>query len=188
MLNRTRIVALGACLAAVACAPNVGSTDEKSIGATTSALKTLHPQTDNQGGDDTHVESATNTPRARVAIPAPHTTFSAAEQKRFAGPCERADAVPVLLFHGICATVCPPANVYGVTQVEFARMMSMLKAVGYSTISTAEYVSFRRDKGTQLPPHPILLTFDDGRLDSWTGADDVLLTAHFRATMFAQVC
>ena len=36
-----------------------------------------------------------------------------------------------------------------------------------------------------LPKRPILITFDDGRLDSYRGADKILAEHGFRATMFA---
>jgi peptidoglycan/xylan/chitin deacetylase (PgdA/CDA1 family) len=39
-------------------------------------------------------------------------------------------------------------------------------------------------KPVDLPPRPLLLTFDDGRADSWTGADSILRKLHFNAVMF----
>jgi peptidoglycan/xylan/chitin deacetylase (PgdA/CDA1 family) len=45
------------------------------------------------------------------------------------------------------------------------------------------WVSFRQGRGA-LPRKPILLTFDDGRLDSYRGADQVLAREHMRAAMF----
>ena len=43
---------------------------------------------------------------------------------------------------------------------------------------------FPRGAAQALPPRPILITFDDGRLDSYRGADPVLEQYGFRATMF----
>ena len=42
-------------------------------------------------------------------------------------------------------------------------------------------------KPVDLPPRPLLLTFDDGRADSRTGADGILHELHFNAVMFVDV-
>ena len=39
----------------------------------------------------------------------------------------------------------------------------------------------------ELPPRPLLLTFDDGRADSWTGSDGILRKLGFNAVMFIDV-
>ena len=44
-----------------------------------------------------------------------------------------------------------------------------------------------RGKPVDLPPRPLLLTFDDARADSWTGADGILRKLHFNAVMFVDV-
>ena len=44
-----------------------------------------------------------------------------------------------------------------------------------------------RSKPVDLPPRPLLLTFDDARADSWTGADGILRKLHFNAVMFVDV-
>lgn len=44
-----------------------------------------------------------------------------------------------------------------------------------------------RGKNVSLPPRPLLLTFDDGRVDSWTGADAILRKLGFEAVMFVDV-
>jgi peptidoglycan/xylan/chitin deacetylase (PgdA/CDA1 family) len=117
----------------------------------------------------------------RASIPAPKVALSDEERARFAPP---PNAVPVLLFHQICGLSCPPSDIYGTTQVEFQRMMLMLASAGYTTISTADYVRFLAGEQKNLPPRPILVTFDDGRLDAFRGADEVLRTTGSRATMF----
>ena len=38
-----------------------------------------------------------------------------------------------------------------------------------------------------MPPRPLLLTFDDARADSWTGADGILEELGFNAVMFVDV-
>ena len=42
-------------------------------------------------------------------------------------------------------------------------------------------------KPVDLPPRPLLLTFDDARADSWTGGDGILKKLDFTAVMFVDV-
>ena len=91
--------------------------------------------------------------------------------------------VPVLLYHGI--DVAPrPSGPYSITQAEFARQMAMLASDGFHAISIAQYARFAGGDVAGLPDRPILITFDDGRLDSYQGADAVLARYGMRATMF----
>ena len=91
--------------------------------------------------------------------------------------------VPVLVYHGV--EVMPrPGDPYSVTQAEFARHMAMLAGDGFHPISIAQYARFAGGNTTGLPDRPILITFDDGRLDSYQGADPILARYGMRATMF----
>jgi peptidoglycan/xylan/chitin deacetylase (PgdA/CDA1 family) len=91
--------------------------------------------------------------------------------------------VPVLLYHGF--HVAPrPGDPYSVTQAEFARQMAMLAGDGFHAISIAQYARFAAGDVAELPDRPILITFDDGRLDSYQGADAILGRYGMRATMF----
>lgn len=117
----------------------------------------------------------------RDILPAPGTTLTDADKAKFV---QLPHAVPVLLFHQICPVTCVDADTYGMTQAEFQRTMLMLKHAGYTTISSAEYVRFLRNEWAGLPSSPIYVTFDDGRLDAYRGADDVLRATGTKATMF----
>ena len=46
----------------------------------------------------------------------------------------------------------------------------MIQHAGYQTIDLQTFVDFVQGKPVDLPPRPLLLTFDDARADSWTGA------------------
>jgi peptidoglycan/xylan/chitin deacetylase (PgdA/CDA1 family) len=48
-------------------------------------------------------------------------------------------------------------------------------------------VRFVKRKEVSLPPRPLLLTFDGGRLDSWTGSDAILRRLGFNAVIFVYV-
>jgi peptidoglycan/xylan/chitin deacetylase (PgdA/CDA1 family) len=60
----------------------------------------------------------------------------------------------------------------------------MRSADGFHTISIAQYARFRAGDVAQLPNRPILITFDDGRIDSYQGADPILARYGMRATIF----
>ena len=62
--------------------------------------------------------------------------------------------------------------------------MSMLARDGFHAISIAQYARFAGGDIAELPNRPILITFDDGLLDSYQGADAVLERYGLRATMF----
>ncbi len=88
-------------------------------------------------------------------------------------------AVPMLMYHGVIYEK-DEANT---TLKNFIKHMEMLKEHGFETITVAEYDLFREGKFT-LPPRPIIITFDDGRKDSYYTTDDVFKKLGFEATMF----
>jgi peptidoglycan/xylan/chitin deacetylase (PgdA/CDA1 family) len=95
--------------------------------------------------------------------------------------------VPVLLYHGI-AQAGEFANAadaeYGVAPADFAKQMALLRHAGYRTITLADFVAFVQGEDVELPPRPLLLTFDDARADSWVNGDAVLADHGFNAVMF----
>lgn len=90
-----------------------------------------------------------------------------------------AQAVPVLVYHGITKKV----DRFSMTADTFAGQMFALKQAGYQTITVEQFDQFMRGEIT-LPNKSFLLTFDDGRRDSFEGADPVLKAAGFHAVMF----
>jgi biofilm PGA synthesis lipoprotein PgaB len=116
----------------------------------------------------------------RDALPAPDVRLTAAERARWQPVPEYRGAVPVLAYHGIN----DHQDHYSISQRNFARHMAMLKAAGFNAISPAQYADFLHGDRERLPERPILITFDDGRLDSYRGADKVLERYGLRATNF----
>jgi peptidoglycan/xylan/chitin deacetylase (PgdA/CDA1 family) len=112
-------------------------------------------------------------------LPAPVAGLSAAETARFT-PLPARGTVPVLAWHGIDDA----RDGYSTSRRAFARQLALLKRLRYTTISTRQWADFRAGRGGKLPARPILLTFDDGRLDSYRGADRVLEREGMRAAMF----
>ena len=62
-----------------------------------------------------------------------------------------------------------------------------MKHAGYQTVDLQTFLDFVHKKPVDLPPRPLLLTFDDARADSWTGADAILEKLGFNAVMFVDV-
>ena len=117
---------------------------------------------------------------ASPPLPVPGGVLTAAQRRAFRRLPSFTGAIPVLVYHGINNR----DDRYSVSRRTFAAQMEMLKLAGFQTVSIAQYSRFQHGDSTALPPRPILITFDDGRLDSYRGADAVLAREGFRATMF----
>lgn len=129
------------------------------------------------------MESHRQFARAQQSAPlaAPTVALSAAQLARWTPLPEYANAVPVIEYHGIDTKGDPLA----VSRAGFAEQMAMLSRLGFHAISIDQYVRFRRSEPQTLPPRPILITFDGGRLDSFRGADRTMQRYGYRAAMYA---
>ncbi len=114
-------------------------------------------------------------PAARSPAPAPRVTLTAEERETWAPQPTDRSSVPVLLYHG------------PIDPAVFAKHMALLDHAGYETITLADFVRFIKRKPVSLPPHPLLLTFDGARLDSWTGSDGILRELGMNAVLFVDV-
>ncbi len=127
---------------------------------------------------------------AATPLPAPEVTLSSAEKALWAKlPADRS-TIPVLVYHGIGpqSDFSNEADAsYGVDVEDFATQMTEIRHAGYQTVDLQTFLDFVGGKAVDLPPRPLLLTFDDGRADSWTGADGILRELHFNAVMFVDV-
>lgn len=119
--------------------------------------------------------------RGRLSLPVPSIDLTRASGQFLPLP-EYRDAVPVLQYHGISKG--DARDPYSVSQTFFTQQMAMLYGAGFHTISAAQFSRFLAGDSNGLPSRPILITFDDGRLDSYRGADQVFARYRFRATMF----
>jgi peptidoglycan/xylan/chitin deacetylase (PgdA/CDA1 family) len=117
----------------------------------------------------------------RETVAAPDVALTAAQRAKFVPLPTFRGAVPVLTYHGIDPQI---DSKYTITPASFARQMAMLKQAGFHPISAEQYARFPGGSAKDLPSRPILLTFDDGQLDSYRYADPVLKRFGFRATMF----
>lgn len=110
----------------------------------------------------------------RTPAPAPAVKLSARDKALWAPGPPRRSAIPVLRF----GHVAPAA---------FARQMALLDHAGYDTITLDQLVRFARRRPVELPSRPLLLTFDGGRLGSWTATDAALRQHGFGAVLFANI-
>ncbi len=95
-------------------------------------------------------------------------------------PANRLTGVPVLVYHGVNDRI----DHYSVSRASFAAQMAMLRRAGFRALRIAQYARFLRGDSRELPERPVLITFDDGRLDSYRGADRILQRYGMRAAMF----
>lgn len=109
------------------------------------------------------------TPRAAAGVAKRHVLFPHFDR-----------AVPVLLYHWLSAS----SNGYGVAPADFAAEMQRLHDLGFQAISLDDYVRFVRGEPVDLPPRPILITFDDGYVSSYEVADPILAQYGWTAAMY----
>lgn len=88
-----------------------------------------------------------------------------------------AKSIPVLVYHGDNA-------LDGNTPISlFVDQMRALKKNGWRTITLTEFHDFMKE-GKQLPDKSFLLTFDDGRRDTFYSFDPILEDMGFHSVMF----
>lgn len=98
---------------------------------------------------------------------------------RIAAPSPSTHSVPILLYHGL--TDHPRSMNLSVDL--FDSQLRALQAAGYRTITIRE-LGQMIDGKQPFPPKPILITFDDARIDSFLLGDPVLAKYGMKATMF----
>ena len=100
------------------------------------------------------------------------------------GGTERgAGEVPVLMYHSIGSGAPRSFRRFAVDPGEFAAQMAYLDEVGYSVLTAVE-LAVSRTSGRSLPPHPVVITFDDAYADFYSAALPVLKEHDFRATLY----
>lgn len=126
----------------------------------------------------------------RTPLPAPEVKLTGEEKQVWAKAPPDRSSIPVLLYHGIGpeSDFSNAADAsYGVDVDAFAKQMTEIKHAGYETVGLPTLIDFVKGRSVNLPPRPLLLTFDDARADSWTGADGILRKLGFNAVMFVDV-
>ncbi len=94
--------------------------------------------------------------------------------------------VPVLCYHQVRnwkTSDSKTDRTYIMPVDKFSRQIKMLRDSGYHTILPDQLVSYMKGDVT-LPPHSLLLTFDDGTESQYTAALPELDSTGFKATFF----
>ena len=117
---------------------------------------------------------AGDAPRGHTPAPAPQIALSARDRAAWAPGPARRRAVPVLVYRDVGARA-------------FARQMTLLAHAGYRTLTLEAFVRFVSGGDPGPPARSVLLTFDGGRLASWTETDAILRELAFNAVLFVDV-
>ncbi|MDQ7794639.1 MAG: polysaccharide deacetylase family protein [bacterium] len=90
------------------------------------------------------------------------------------------DHIPVLMYHSVDETSRSPASV---SIEEFTWQMEALLAAGFTAVKVADVERFLKGD-RDLPPHPVLITFDDGYRSVYVNVFPVLQRLGLRAALF----
>ncbi|NUQ57301.1 MAG: polysaccharide deacetylase family protein [Candidatus Paceibacter sp.] len=94
---------------------------------------------------------------------------------------KNANSVPVLVYHGI---IDENPDRFSLTKDRFREHLFALKKAGYETVTMEDFYAFIKGE-KELPEKSFVLTFDDGRKDSYYPADPLLKALDYKAVMFA---
>lgn len=98
---------------------------------------------------------------------------------------KRTNPIPVLVYHKIARPSGHDANPNTcVTPAAFAAQMRLLRRLGYGTPSPAEYQKAELGLPADLPPKPVLITFDDAFSSVAAEAAPVMAAHGFTGAVF----
>lgn len=89
--------------------------------------------------------------------------------------------VPIILYHRIDAS--PINSQYYVPPEKFDEEMKLLRDWEYTTITTDLLIKAILE-GAQLPPRPIIITFDDGNISNYTAAFPIMQKYGFTGVLY----
>jgi peptidoglycan/xylan/chitin deacetylase (PgdA/CDA1 family) len=89
--------------------------------------------------------------------------------------------IPILLYHRI--DISPIKSRYYVTPEKFEAQLKLLHEWEYTTITTRMLIQ-AITQGAELPPRPLLITFDDGHLDNYTIAFPIMQKYGFTGVLY----
>jgi O-antigen biosynthesis protein len=92
--------------------------------------------------------------------------------------------VPILLYHSVSTQAAPRYRRYTVAPQVFASHMAYLAERSYTPVTVKQFANAMSNSGVELPDRAVVLTFDDGLADFYTGALPVLAQQGFAATLF----
>ncbi|MFF1719434.1 polysaccharide deacetylase family protein [Streptomyces sviceus] len=116
----------------------------------------------------------------QVSVPDAHVDAATAARWKAVGAGLPERAAPVILtYHDLKPH---SGSRYIVDPAVFERQLSALRAAGYRTLTTDEFVAYLL--GGPVPPRSVMLTFDDGTHGLWTYGDRILARHRMNAVSF----
>jgi peptidoglycan/xylan/chitin deacetylase (PgdA/CDA1 family) len=88
---------------------------------------------------------------------------------------------PILLYHHV-ADITPPAWYY-ISPADFEAEMNLLRDGGYTPIPISLLIQ-AITQGANLPPRPVVITFDDGNEDIFTNAFPIMQRLGFQGVLY----
>ncbi len=90
-----------------------------------------------------------------------------------------------VLYHGVSSIPQDPLLAYSVhmSSVVFEDQMQAIAGAGYTPVTASQVDDWMHGK-IELPPKPMMIAFDDARLDGMQNADPILKKYKLKATMF----
>ncbi len=92
-------------------------------------------------------------------------------------------SIPILMYHLVTLQAGSIPRKYRVTPRMFAAQMRWLAVAGYTAL-TLDTLHAARAGQIDLPPRPVVITFDDGCRDCYRYAVPILQAQHFTAAFF----
>lgn len=92
--------------------------------------------------------------------------------------------VPILLYHSIAEVVAPQFQKWALSPQLLAAHLDYLQSAGYTPLTVSQLTQIMTDDTSYIPVRPIVLTFDDGLADFYTGALPLLVQHEFVATLY----
>jgi peptidoglycan/xylan/chitin deacetylase (PgdA/CDA1 family) len=91
--------------------------------------------------------------------------------------------IPILMYHKVSRHKYHGGYGLRVPPENFEKQLKYLKKRGYNTVTLDNVLNYW-EKGTELPPRPIVITFDDGYEDNYIFAYPLLKKYGYTATIF----
>lgn len=115
--------------------------------------------------------------------PSPTQTFTASPVPTATWVSQGPDVVivPILMYHHV--ELNPIDSNYRVSASKFEDELRLMRDWGYSSITTTMLVN-AITQGADLPPRPVIITFDDGNLDNYTVAWPIMQKYGFTGVLY----